>query len=141
MDNILYLPKDESFSMSAYVTSVGEQSIVLRGYLVDHRPDGTYIAPLLPEMFYGADGHQLIGSWRQNLTVTGDQLVLSRSGGLPTLPRQEIGWRKISENHVTKQEVKTTVETKTVKVAPSWLIPVAIVSFIFGGYILYKVLK
>ena len=74
----LMLDKDEYFSLNAYVQTPGEQTFALRGYLVDRRPDGTYIAPLLPEMFCGADGHQLIGSWRQNLTATGDQVILSR---------------------------------------------------------------
>ncbi|GAH30536.1 unnamed protein product, partial [marine sediment metagenome] len=60
----LMLDWDESFSMQANVTSPGPQRIVLRGYVTERRPDGLYAAPLLPQLFYGADGTQLT-SWRQ----------------------------------------------------------------------------
>ena len=93
----LLLDEDESFSMSAYVDSPGEQRIALSGYLVQHRGDGTYVAPLLPQLFYGVTGAQLGATWRQDFTVTGDQVILSRSGGLPMLPRDELNWRKIKE--------------------------------------------
>ena len=139
---VLYLLEDESFSLSAYVESLGSQTIALQGYLVEHRPDGTYIAPLIPDLFFGVDGNQLQHSWRQNFTATGDQTILSRSGGEPSVPRNELYWRKISNDHVQKEEVKT-IETKTIEAQalPNWLIPAAIIGFIFGGYIVYKLLK
>jgi len=90
----LVLDKDESFSMQANVTSPGSQRIVLRGYITERRPDGLYAAPLIPQLFYGADGNQLT-TWRQTLSGTGSQTILSRSGGLPTVPREELFWRRI----------------------------------------------
>ncbi len=89
------IPEDESFSMSANVTSPGPQGIILKGYLVSERADGTYVAPLIPRLFYGADGNPLGASWRQNLTQTGEQVILSRSGGQPSVPRDELYWRKV----------------------------------------------
>lgn len=91
----LVLDKDEFFSMQANVTSPGPQRIVLRGYITERRPDGLYAAPLLPQLFYGADGNQL-STWRQNISGTGPQTILSRSGGLPTVPREELFWRRVS---------------------------------------------
>ena len=80
--------------MQANVTSPGPQRIVLRGYITERRPDGLYAATLLPQLFYGQDGTQLT-SWRQNLTGTGEQTILSRSGGLPSIPKEELYWRRI----------------------------------------------
>jgi hypothetical protein len=139
----LMLDKDESFSLSAYVTSAGEQTIALHGYLVDHGPDGTYIAPLIPELFYGANGNQLIGTWRQNFTSTGDQVVLSRSGGLPTLPREELNWRKISETHIPTPQVQATLPTAPLAVTiPWWVLPLALLGIVVGGIVVYyKVAK
>lgn len=117
---MLYLEEDESFSMSGYVTSPGYQRISLQGYLVSNRSDGVYAAPLIPQLFYGADGNQL-QTWRQNITGTGEQVLLSRSGGQPSVPRHELYWRKVSEP-------KRTVETTTVTPVqvPSPVIPALI---------------
>lgn len=90
----LMLDEDESFSLTANVTAPGPQSIVLRGYLVSRRSDGTYIAPLIPQLFYGAQGQQLT-TWRQDIPVAGSQVILSRSGGQPSVPREELFWRKV----------------------------------------------
>jgi len=90
----LMLDWDESFSMQANVTSPGPQSVVLRGYITEQRPDGLYAAPLLPQLFYGANGSQLT-TWRQNLTGTGSQTILSRSGGQPSIPKEELYWRRV----------------------------------------------
>lgn len=90
----LMLDEDESFSLTANVTTPGYQSAVLRGYIVQHRGDGTYIAPLIPQLFYGADGNQLT-TWRQYFPA-GSQVILSRSGGQPSVPREELFWRKVS---------------------------------------------
>ena len=138
----LMLDEDESFSMSAYVQALGEQTIALSGYLVEHRSDGTYIAPLIPDLFYGASGNQLQHSWRQNFTATGDQMILSRSGGLPKVPRQELYWRKISENQVSKEEAKVSAPTtQTLNLAIPWWIPLAVLGIFVGGYVVYKLAK
>jgi hypothetical protein len=132
----MMLEEDESFSMSAYVTTPGYQGVVLQGYLVEHRGDGTYIAPLIPQLFYGVGGTQL-QTWRQNFTATGDQVILSRSGGLPTVPREELYWRKVSDHEIQKEEVKA-VETP---VPQYWIIPVGILGIVIGGYVFYRLLK
>jgi len=90
----LMLDWDESFSMQANVTSPGYQSVVLRGYIMDRRSDGLYAASLLPQLFYGADGTQLT-TWRQYLSGTGSQTILSRSGGQPSIPKEELYWRRV----------------------------------------------
>jgi len=92
----LILDWAESFSMQANVTSPGPQSIVLRGYVTERRPDGLYAAPLLPQLFYGSDGTQLT-SWRQYISGTGSQTILSRSGGQPSIPKEELYWRRIGD--------------------------------------------
>lgn len=135
----LMLDEDESFSMSAYVESLGYQRIALQGYLVDRRADGTYIAPLIPQLFYGADGTQL-QTWRQDLTSTGNQVILSRSGGYPKVPREELYWRKISENHVAKEEVKVA-EAQALQPASPWVIALAVVGAIAGVYVVYRLVK
>ena len=84
----------ESFNMMANVTSPGYQGIVLRGYVTERIPDGLYAAPLLPQLFYGADGTQLT-SWRQYISGTGSQTILSRSGGQPSIPKEELYWRRV----------------------------------------------
>jgi len=135
---VLYLDDDEFFSMSAYVESPGFQRIALSGYLVQHRSDGTYVAPLIPQLFYGASGSQL-QTWRQEFTATGDQVILSRSGGLPKVPRQELYWRKISNNGQMKKEEVELVEVPAP--FPTWIIPVGILGAIVGGYILFRAFK
>jgi len=90
----LMLDWDEYFSMQANVTSPGPQRIALRGYITERRPDGLYAAPLLPQLFYGADGIQL-STWRQNISGTGSQTILSRSGGQPSIPKEQLYWRRI----------------------------------------------
>ena len=105
----LVLDEDEYFSMQANVTNPGYQSVVLKGYITQQRADGVYAAPLLPQLFYGADGTQL-STWRQYVSGTGQQTILSRSGGLPTIPKEELYWRKISdfeEETVTPEPVET----------------------------------
>lgn len=92
--NPLMLDWDEFFSMQANVTSPGPQRIALRGYITERRPDGLYAAHLLPQLFYGADGTQLT-SWRQYLPTAGSQTILSRSGGQPSIPKEELYWRRI----------------------------------------------
>lgn len=100
---------DESFSMHANVLTPGSQRVVLTGFITERRPDGVYAAPLLPQLFYGADGTQL-SSWRQNISGTGEQTILSRSGGLPSIPKEELFWRKVSgpEQPAVVEAVPTT---------------------------------
>jgi len=85
---------DEGFAMQANVTNPGPQRVVLRGYITERRPDGLYAAPLLPQLFYGADGTQL-STWRQNISGTGEQTILSRSGGQPSIPKEQLFWRRV----------------------------------------------
>ena len=132
----LMLEEDESFSLTAYVESPGYQRIALQGYLVDRRSDGTYIAPLIPQLFFGANGSQL-QTWNQNLTQTGSQVILSRSGGQPKVPREELYWRKVEEPE------KPEEKAEAVKVAqlqvPSWVLPVALIGgILLVGLIIYK---
>ena len=80
--------------MQANVTNPGYQNMVLRGYVTERRSDGLYAASLLPQLFYGADGSQLT-SWRQYISGTGSQTILSRSGGQPSIPKEELYWRRV----------------------------------------------
>lgn len=115
----LILDKDESFNLTANVTSPGQQSIVLRGFITERRPDGLYAAPLLPQLFFGADGTPLT-TWRQYISGTGSQTILSRSAGSPMLPREELFWRKISD---FKRE-PTKVEGVPLEITPLLLVSV-----------------
>lgn len=134
---VVYIPEDESFSMSAYVESPGPQRIALTGFLVKKTSNGTYVASLLPQMFYGADGTQLT-TWRQNLTATGSQVILSRAaGGYPEVPKQDIWWRKVAEPEVAEEEAVAEVPAVAIPEIP-W----PTVALVLGaGVILYLVLK
>ena len=67
----------------------------LGGMITERRADGIYAAPLLPQLFYGADGNQL-STWRQNITQTGNITLLSRAGGQPSIPKEQLAWRKVA---------------------------------------------
>lgn len=125
----LMLDKDESFSLSANVTSPGYQRVVLRGYITERRPDGLYAASLLPQLFFGADGAQLT-TWRQYISGTGSQTILSRSAGSPMVPREELFWRKISD---LREPVK--VEVAPLEVPP--LLLVSLLAFLGGSVLIY----
>jgi len=129
---MLMLNEDESFSLTAYVESPGYQRIALQGYLVSRRSDGTYIAPLIPQLFYGADGKQL-QTWRQNFTATGEQVILSRVAGEPSVPREELWWRKVAE--APKAEVPKVTEAPTIQVN---MLPIIILGGIFLLLVLGK---
>ncbi len=133
---MLYLDEDESFSLMVNVTNTGYQRVALKGFLVRRESNGTYIAPLLPQLFYGA-GDQQLQTWRQNLTSTGSQVILSRSGGLPTLPKQELYWRKVGDSRTTQQPQAVTQE---VGIIASPLIPIIIGGGILLtlGYLIFK---
>ena len=140
MSMSVMLEEDEYFSMNAYVQTLGEQTIALSGYLVEHRPDGTYIAPLIPELFYGANGSQLQHSWRQNFTATGDQVILSRSGGLPKVPREELYWRKVKEAEQPKAE--QPMAPAVLAEAPNyWIIPTLVLGIGIAIYAIYRLSK
>jgi hypothetical protein len=130
------LDEDESFSLTANVESIGYQRIVLDGYLVERRSDGTYIAQLIPQLFYGANGTQL-QTWRQNLTSTGSQVILSRSGGYPKVPREELYWRKVEEPEKPEEKAEAV---KVVQLeVPSWVLPVALIGgMLLVGLFIYK---
>jgi len=104
------LEQDQSFSMQANVTSPGWQTLALQGYLVERRADGVYIAPLIPQLFYGVDGSQL-STWRQYFSSTGPQTILSRAaGGYPKVPKQELWWRKVSDLEVGEKKAAPALE-------------------------------
>ena len=130
------LDEDESFSLTAYVESLGDQRVALSGYLISRRSDGTYVAPLIPDLFYGVNGAQLQNSWRQNFTATGSQVILSRSGGLPKVPRQDLYWRKVE----TRTPTETVEALKVVAMqTPSWVLPVALIGgILLVGLFIYK---
>ncbi len=127
----LMLDWDESFSMEANVTSPGPQRMVLKGYITERRADGLYAAPLLPQLFYGADGAQLT-SWRQYLPTAGSQVILSRSGGQPSIPKEELFWRKISD--FKREPARVEVAPPAPLEVPPLLL-VSILAFI-GGTVL-----
>ena len=127
----LVLDEDESFSMQANVTTPGPQTVVLRGYITQRRSDGLYAAPLLPQLFYGQDGTQL-STWRQNLTGTGEQTILSRSGGLPTIPREELYWRRVGNDIAAPARVEE-VESLSISLTP------LLVGIVAAGILLWAV--
>lgn len=134
---MLYLDEDEGFSMTANVLTPGYQSTVLSGYVVSRRSDGTYAAPLLPQLFYGADGNQL-SSWRQYIPQAGSQTILSKPAGHLLIPRGELYWRKVSENKPASQ-AENVVEQKEIVQTPRLGIPVNILivgSVLVGASIL-----
>lgn len=136
----LILDENEQFSLTANVVSTGYQQVVLKGLLVKRTANGTYVAPLIPQLFYGADGTQLGASWRQYLPTAGEQVILSRTaGGYPKVPKEDIYWRKVRE----AEPAEPVVAEAPVKVGlevPSWVLPLAIgvgaVAVI--GYFLWK---
>ena len=133
------LDEDESFSISAFVTSPGYQRTVLKGYLVSRRPDGVYVAPIIPQLFYGASGTQLGASWRQNITTTGNQVILSRAaGGLPNVPKQQLYWRKVQDTK-TVQTPTQTVKPLAIYVSPGLVI--LMVVGVIGAAGLYFLVK
>ena len=125
---MLYLNEDDSFSLQANVTNPGYQRMVLKGYLVSKRSDGTYVEPLIPQLFYGVAGTQL-QTWRQNIPTAGSQVIISRAaGGYPKVPKQDLYWRKISdfEDKVTLSLTPTIVPTRLAPEVPSWVLPLVI---------------
>ncbi len=125
----LMLDRDESFSLSANVTSPGYQRVALRGYIKETRPDGVYVTSLIPQLFYGADGTQL-STWRQYISGTGSQTILSRSAGSPMVPREELFWRKISD-------LREPVRVEAAPLGVTSLLLISILGFIGGTVLIY----
>lgn len=131
------LDEDESFSMSAYAEAPGYQRIAVSGYLVENRADGAYVAPLIPQLFYGSDGNQL-QTWRQYLPTTGNQVILSRSGGQPSVPREDLFWRKIE----SKTERTQTPSQPIVKAdVPNYIVPLVLIGGTLVAVVAYALLK
>lgn len=93
---MLVLNEDESFSLQANFEAPGYFRMALQGYITQQRSDGIYVAPLIPQLFYGVDGSQL-QTWRQYVGTAGQHTILTRSGGQPTVPREELNWRKLPQ--------------------------------------------
>lgn len=125
---MLMLNEDEYFSLTANFEAPGESRIALRGYLVQQRSNGTYIAPLIPQLFYGADGTQL-QTWRQNITQAGSQVILSRSGGYPKVPQEDLWWRKVSE----RPEAEATKATKVTEANAGPLLLLGLIALVIFG--------
>lgn len=131
----LILDENESFSMQAYITNPGFQRVALSGWIKKQKGGKTYVAPLLPQLFYGWTGTQL-SSWRQYIGGTGSQTILSRSGGLPTIPTEELFWREVTPK---KDEVEEAIAPEISFQSGSLLIPVILGgSIIFGLWLLWK---
>jgi len=140
------LDEHESFNLTAYVTSPGYQNVALHGYITQQRGDGLYAAPLIPDLFYGASGSALSGTWRQFLPATGSTTILSRSGGQPSVPREDLYWRKVSSNEPSNMGISQPTQPPLPIPArleyPSWLIPGIVVgASILGFYVLLKLAK
>ena len=90
----LMIPEEGSFTLSAYMESPGYVRFVPKGYLVSRREGETWVAPIIPQLFYGASGEQL-GTWRQYIPEAGEVTLLSRVAGHPEVPREQLFWRRI----------------------------------------------
>ena len=92
----LVLNEGEDFKLDAHVDATGQQRIIAEGYLVRRRPDGVYQTPLIPQLFFGANGQQL-QTWSQYLTA-GDHTFLRRDSGNPRVPDHDLFWMKVEAN-------------------------------------------
>jgi len=134
--------ENEHFSLTANIVTPGYQSTMLKGFLVSERADGTYVAPLIPQLFFGADGTPL-STWRQTLTQTGSQVILSRSGGEPSVPREELYWRKVKtvkeEEPVLEAKPSLVDQFNALPLLQKLLIGAAVIGSVAGaGYLIAK---
>lgn len=90
----IVLDWNEDFKLDAHIDATGQQRVVLTGYIQKRKADGLYQAPLVPELFFGANGQQL-ETWSQYLTA-GDHTILRRDSGNPSVPDSELFWSKVS---------------------------------------------
>lgn len=132
----LELDEKEDFKLDAHVDADGQQRFILTGYLVRRRADGVYRTPLLPEMFFGANGQQL-DTWSQYLTA-GDHTILRRDSGNPHVPDSELNWFKVSTTpqRPAQQAMQPAVTRLEIPVVPI----LALVGVGLGIYVLYKVM-
>lgn len=103
----LVLDWNEDFKLDAHVDATGDQRFAVTGYIQKRRADGVYQAPLIPELFFGVNG-QPLETWSQYLT-TGDHTILRRDSGNPSVPDNELAWRKISDERRTPLATPTRV--------------------------------
>jgi len=101
---VAMIPYEGSFELKAYATGPGWQSIVPQGYVYYDAHGDRYVAPLIPELFYGVTGEQLQHTWRQYIPSAGEHVILSRRGGYPQVPRSELYWRKITPREAALEE-------------------------------------
>jgi len=88
------IPFEGSFSLTAYVESPGWARVIPKGYVYEKRAGQVYVAPLIPQLFYGVDGTQL-RTWRQYIPRTGSVVILRRVAGEPQVPRERLYWVKL----------------------------------------------
>ena len=129
--NSLLLDEDQYFELKGYVQSPGYVSPVLKGYLVSKRNGETWIASLIPQLFYGADGTQLT-TWRQYISAAGEQVLLRREAGEPKVPREELYWRRVpSKEEVARAAEEVVGQAVTEALAVPDLRPLLIVGAVF----------
>jgi len=103
------IDEDEMFTLTGYVESPGYIRIAAKGFLVSRRNGETWIAPLIPQLFYGASGEQL-QTWRQYISTAGEQVLLSRASGEPSVPREELFWRRVPSREEAVSAAQAVVE-------------------------------
>ena len=135
----VFLDENESFSLTAYVESPGYQRVLVSGYLLERRADGAYVAPLIPQLFFGADGNQL-QTWRQDISTTGNQVILSRSGGQPSVPREDLYWRKIESKTENVQQPQIQPATANMEL-PNYTAPLLLIGGTLIAIVAYYLLK
>lgn len=136
----LVLDEKEDFTMDATVEAEGYQRIIVTGYLERRKADGVYRAPIVPQMFFGADGQRL-ETWRQYLKK-GSYVVLSRDSGNPVV--SDVVWRKVSNSAPTPKVGNGRVIQHVVleEEQPFPFVPVAVaVAIPLSLFLLYKILK
>lgn len=131
-ETYLELNEDEDFKLTAHVDSDGNQRVIATGYIIRRRNGAVYRAPLIPELFFGANGQQL-QTWSQYLTA-GDHVVLRRDSGNPHVPDSELYWQKVSEPPQRQPPAQTTVQTYEIPIIPI----LVLMSIPFGLYLLYR---
>lgn len=126
------LEEQQDFKLDAHVDSDGQQRFAVIGYLVRRTRDGVYRTPLLPEMFFGANGQQL-DTWSQYLTK-GDHTILRRDSGNPKLPDSELNWVRVS-GAPQVQQPQPLAPAQTASLVPL----LVVIAIPIGLYVLYKV--
>lgn len=137
----LVLNWDEDFQLDAHVEADGQQRFIVSGFIQKQRAGGLYRAPLIPALFFGADGSQL-SSWSQYLTA-GNHTILRREGGKPYVPDGELYWQKVSAPNIpAPAPVPRLPPVSTIPTALD-MTPILILLFgvPIGLYILFKALK